>query len=250
MSFSFAFSDSLLSKYSFFCIFNNPTQILLVLKGTLYILFFTMLFLSCHKNAPENPPTCNFVGYFYYNGAKLPIGEGLSNNYLWVAFDTTYSVDDIRKFISSVSDLDQGYKYTLYSSKAAALKFNKPKTCEEITGIIAKLEKNEIVAYAHYTMKSNDCQSMIMTQMGKLCVYSYYNLFNVRVLNVNDLTGLHKMMAETNTELVEQNQFMPNWFILKATKKSKGDGLHMANYFYESKLFVHAEPNYGKIPVE
>ncbi|MBI2273173.1 MAG: hypothetical protein HYU70_05210 [Bacteroidetes bacterium] len=221
-----------------------------MIKGILYFILCSTLFLSCHKNAPENPPTCNFVGYFYYNGAQFPIGEGLSNNYLWVAFDTTYSVDDIRKFISSVSDFDQRYKYTLYNSKAAALKFNKPKTCEEITGIIANLEKNAIVTYAHYTMKSYDCQSAIMIPMGNLCVYSYNNFFNVKVIDVNDLTSLHKMMAETNTELVEQNQFMPDWFTLKATKKSKGDGLHMANYFYESKLFVHAEPNYGRIPVE
>jgi hypothetical protein len=53
------------------------------------------------------------------------------------------------------------------------------------------------------------------------------------------------MMAETNTQLVEQFQTMPDWFILRATKNSKGDGLHMANYFYESKLFVTAEPDYG-----
>jgi hypothetical protein len=209
-----------------------------------------MLFLSCHKDASETAPTCNFVGYFYYQDAKFPIGEGLSNNYLLVSFDTTYSAADIRKFISSVSDLDQNYKYTLYDSKTAALKLNRPRTCEEITGIIANLEKNPIVNFAHYTMKSNDCQSWIWTPLGNLCVYYYSNLFNVKVIDQNNLTSLHKMMAETNTQLVEQNQFMPDWFTLRATKNSKGDGLHMANYFYESKLFVVAEPDYGKIPVE
>lgn len=174
----------------------------------------------------------------------------MSDNYILVAFDTTYSVADIRKFISAVSDFDQTYRYTLYDTKIAALKFNKPKTCEEITGLIANLEKNPIVEFAHYTMTSNDCQSMYMTPMGNLCVYSYCNLFNVEVFDENELTSLHKMIAETNTELVEQNAFMPNWFTLKATKNSKGDGLHMANYFYESKLFVTAEPDYTKIPVE
>lgn len=220
------------------------------MKAISYILLFTLLFFSCHKDATENTPTCNFVGYFYYHNAKLPIGVGLSNTYLWVSFDTTYSAADIRKFISSGSDLDQNYKYTLYDSKVVALKFNRPRTCEEITGIIASLEKNPIVTFAHYTMSSNDCQSWIMTPLGNLCVYSYSNFFNVQVLDANNLTSLHKMMAETNTELVEQNQFMPDWFTLRATKKSKGDALHMANYFYESKLFVNAEPDYFKIPVE
>lgn len=222
-----------------------------MLKAISYILLFTLLFFSCHKDTPENLPTCNFVGYFYYRDAKLPIGEGLSNNYIVVYFDTSYSTADIRKFISSISDLDQNYKYTLYDSKAAALKLNKSKTCEEITGIIASLEKNPMVNFAHYTMQTNDCQSSyLITPLGNLCVYYYTNLFNVEVADKNDLTGLHKMMAETNTELVEQNQFMPEWFTLRATKKSKGDGLHMANYFYESKLFVNTEPSYGKIPVE
>jgi len=214
------------------------------------MLLFTLLFFSCHKDTPENPPICNFVGYYYYQNAPLALGEGLSNNYILVSFDTTYSVAEIRKFISSVSDFDPSYKYTLYTNKVAALKFNGSKTCEEITGIIATLQKNPIVVYAHFTMKSYDCQSWVMTPMGNLCVYSYSSLFNVEVLNVNDLTGLHKMMAETNTELVEQNQFMPNWFTLRATKKSKGDALHMANYFFESKLFVTAEPDPIKIPVE
>jgi hypothetical protein len=155
-----------------------------VLKGTLYILLFSALFLSCHKDTPETAPTCNFVGYYYYRDAKLPIGEGLSNNYLLVFFDTTYSSVDIRKFISSVSDLDQNYKYTLYDNKAAALKFNKSKTCEEITGIIASLEKNPIVSFAHYTMKSNDCHGWIgTTPIGNLCVYWYSNFFYVKVFD-------------------------------------------------------------------
>ncbi len=211
-----------------------------------------MLFLGCHKDTPESVPTCNFVGYYYYQDAKLPIGEGLSNNYLVVFFDTTYSSVDIRKFISSVSDLDQNYKYTLDDhNKAAALKFNKSKTCEEITAIIARLEKNPIVSFANFTMKTNDCSAWIGTApMGNLCVYWYSDFFYVKVFDKNDLTRLHKMMAQTNTQLVEQHQTMPEWFVMRATKNSKGDGLHMANYFHESKLFVHASPDLNKIPVE
>ena len=58
------------------------------------------------------------------------------------------------------------------------------------------------------------------------------------------------MMAETNTQLVEQFQFMPDWFTLRATKNSKGDALHLANYFYESKHFIATEPDILKFPVE
>jgi len=193
---------------------------------------------------------CNFTNFRYYRGAKDTLGE-LSNNYLLVAFDTTYSENAIRKFISSVTYFDQHYRYTLYSSKLAVLKFSHPKTCEEITDIIFSLQKNPIIEFAHYTMKTDNCQSMIMEPLGKLCVNSYNNYFYVKVFDKNKLTDLYKMIAETRTEFVEQDQFMKEWFILKVTKQSKGDAIQMANYFYESKLFASADPEINvKFPVE
>ena len=60
----------------------------------------------------------------------------------------------------------------------------------------------------------------------------------------------YNMMAETNTELFKQNEFMKNWFTLIATKESRGDALSMANYFYESGLFEASEPDITKYPVE
>lgn len=214
-------------------------------------MLFTMLFLSCHKETTKNIPisSCNFINFRYYNGSKDYLGD-LSNNYILVAFDTTHSESEIRKFISSVNYFDQNYHYTLYSSKLAALKFSNPKTCEEITDIIFNLQKSPLIDFAHYTMKTDDCQSPIMVPMGNLCVNSYSNLFNVEVFDENNLTDLHKIISETKTELVEQNKFMKKWFTIRSTKNSKGDGLEMANYFYESKLFVATEPELGKLPVE
>ncbi len=209
------------------------------------------MFLSCDKDAVEETPssTCNFISYRYYRDVKDTIGE-LSTNYLYVSFDTTYSVTDIRKFISSRKEFDQNYKYTFYYDRTTALKFNTTKTCEEISGIINNLKQSPLINFAHFTMKTNNCLSMFSQPLGNLCAMSYGSLFNVMLHNENDLTDLHKMIAETNTELVEQNTFDKKWFILRATKKSKGDALAMANYFYESKRFFVAEPNLGWMPVE
>ncbi len=91
---------------------------------------------------------------------------------------------------------------------------------------------------------------MIMRQMGNLCVDSYSDYFGVKVPDENNLTDLYKMIAETKTVLVEQDQFMKDWFWLKATKNSTGDALKMANYFYESKHFIATEPDILKFPVE
>lgn len=220
------------------------------MKGALYFILFFSLAISCHKDTtPETPKGCGFVGYRYYRGVKDTLGE-MSNNYLFVAFDTAYNETDIRKFISANKDFDQQYRYTFYGSKVTALKFNTSKTCEEITNIIFNLQQQPIVRYAHYTIKTYDCQSPIMVPMGKLCVFVYNNLFNVEVYNEKDLTDLYKMIAATNTELVSQDQYMKSWFTLRATKYSKGDALHMVNFFYESKLFAETEPELGKVPVE
>ncbi|MBI2273172.1 MAG: hypothetical protein HYU70_05205 [Bacteroidetes bacterium] len=222
-----------------------------MIRGTLYFILLSILFLSCHKDTtPETPKGCGFINYRYYRGAKDTLGE-LSNKYIVVAFDTTYSETNIRKFISASKDFDQQYRYTLYSSKVAALRFNTPKTCEEITAIIFNLEKNAIVEFAHYAMKTNNCQSMVMQPLGNLCVDSYSNYFYVKVINENKLSDLYRLITETNTELVYQDTYMKQWFVLKANKRSKGDALHMANYFYETKLFVDTDPELNfKFPVE
>ena len=126
------------------------------MKRTLYVVFLIILFSNCHKDTTEDTPksSCNFIDFRYYKGAKLYMGE-LSNSYILVAFNTTYSLTDIQKFISSVSDFDQNYHYKLYDNKLAALKFSNPKTCEEITGFISNLQKNSIVEFAYYTIKTD-----------------------------------------------------------------------------------------------
>jgi hypothetical protein len=223
-----------------------------VTKGILYFIFVILLFGGCKKDTLEDlpPGTCNCVDFYYYNNQKTSLGE-MADDYILVAFDTAYSKTEIQKYISSVPDFDQNYRYSLNSFKMAALKLNKPKTCEEISDIIFKLNKSPMVQYANFTMKTNDCTNAFGDPLGKRCVNSYSNFFYVKVFDENNLKDLFKIIAETKTELVEPIQTMPKWFLLKATKNSKGDGLKMANYFYESKLFIVAEPDLGlKFPVE
>jgi hypothetical protein len=221
------------------------------MKRTSCVLLFITLFLSCGKDSlgDKGVYSCDFIDFRYYNNAKLSIGE-LANNYLFVSFGTTYSDADIRKFISMKSAFDQKYAYTIYSNKYTVLKFSGAKTCEEITGVIADLQKSPLVEFANYTMKTDDCQSPVMTPLGNVCVMTYSNYFYVKVLDENNLTDLNKMLAETKTEIDSRSQSMPTWFVLKTTKNSKGDALKMANYFYESKRFVVGEPDIMKFPVE
>lgn len=222
---------------------------------TLRFITFVLLFASCGNDNDITPQgSCDFVDFKYYYGTKDNLGE-LQNNYILVGVDTTYSDSLIQTFISTVNQLDQKYVYTIhtaasYKFKEIPIKLKNPKTCEQITQIIREIEQNAIISYVHYTMKTDNCQNAISEQIGNLCINSYGSNFYVKVFDENDLTDLNQKIAETNTELVKQNDFMPKWFELRATKISKGDGLKMANYFYETGLFEFSEPGISKYPVE
>lgn len=195
---------------------------------------------------------CSFKGYYYHNDSSNIIGE-LSNEYIMLGFDSLYSESEIRKFISAEADFDQQYNYKLFGEDFAVLKFSKPKTCLAIAAFIAKMQKSHIVSYAHYTMKTNDCNGRFGRfgpMLGFTCVTIYSNIFSVEVADPNKLADLYQLMAETNTELLPQFRPSPNLFILKATKSSKADALKMANYFFESKRFISAQPDLYNFPVE
>ena len=216
----------------------------------------TFLVTGCNQDDEKDlvQGSCDFIDFKYYSGTQDRLGE-LSNTYILIGVDTIYNDSEINDFISSVNHFNPGHDYTIhnfqqYNYKDIPLNFNSSKTCEEITQIISKLEENPIVAYAHYTMQTDNCKNGIWEQIGKLCINSYGSNFYVKVLNENELTDLNQMIAVTNTELVKQNKFMPKWYELRATKKSRGDALAMANFFYESKLFEYSEPVITKYPVE
>ncbi len=215
----------------------------------------TLLFAGCKKDDDLTPQgNCEFINFKYYNGAQDDLGE-ISNNYILVGVDTTYSDTQIQNFISSVGYFDQNYTYTIhtdgrYKFKEIPLRLKSSKNCGQITYIISELEKNAIVSYAHYTMKTDNCQNLIWEQIGNLCINSYGSSFYVKVFDENDLTDLNQKIAETNTELVKQNEFMPKWFELRATKTSNGDALKMANYFHETGLFEAIDAGISKYPVE
>lgn len=217
------------------------------------LMFFTLLFASCQKDDDITPEgSCEFVNFKYYDGTQYDLGI-LQDNYILIGIDTTYSDNQIQNFISTIDYFDQNYSYSIHPEdkfKEIPLRLTTSKTCEQITQIIAELEQNAIVAYAHYTMQTDNCQNAIWEEMSDLCINSYGSSFYVKVFDENDLTDLNQKITETNTELVKQNEFMPEWFELRATKNSSGDALKMANYFYETGLFEYSEPGISKYPVE
>jgi len=219
------------------------------------LLFIIIMVSSCSNNENNEPLTeCNYVGFKYYQGEQDQLGE-MSKEYILIASDTINSDNSIISLVQSKGYLDQNYefkitKYDHYKYKQVAVKLNFERNCQEITEIISDIKQNSIVDYVHYTMNTDDCTNLIFEQIGDKCVNSYSDVFYVKVNDPNNLNDLNSTLQETNTVLDHQNQFMPEWFTLRADKNSNGDALQMANYFHETNLFEHSEPQIIKIPVE
>ena len=54
---------------------------------------------------------------------------------------------------------------------------------------------------------------------------------------------LYRWLKKTKTIIIEQDAFLPLWFVLSATEFTEFNALECCNFFYESNLFQAAEPD-------
>jgi len=69
------------------------------------------------------------------------------------------------------------------------------------------------------------------------------NFFYVKLKEVRDTTLLRQMTEQTGSIIIEQDVFMPLWFVISVTSASSYNALELSNFFYESGLFKSAEPD-------
>lgn len=69
------------------------------------------------------------------------------------------------------------------------------------------------------------------------------NLFYVKLKTSQDINLLEKLAASNSVVIMGNNKFMPLWYTLSCSKKSKGNALEMANMFYETGMFLASEPD-------
>ena len=215
-------------------------------------LLLSFIFIGCSQDDSDIlDGNCDYVDFKYHDGEKTFLGE-MSNDYLVIGFDTTYNLDDIHFFISGLKKFDQSYDYSsLRLSRGFAeglFKFKKSQSCKKITRIIADLEENDIVAYAHFTAPTEDCSSWFTGEpIGSLCVNSYSSRVNTKLLSDDNFLELNRLMDETNTTLVLRDSLICKF---RVTKSSTGDALAMANFFFETGLFEWAEPEVYRLIAE
>jgi hypothetical protein len=206
------------------------------------------------KNTNIKELQCNYIDFKYYNDEPSTLGE-MSEDFILIGSDSTNSNNAIKDFVKTKEYLDHSYEFEIlkdnnYPYKYYGLKLKNTSSCQEITWILNDLKESPIVAFAHYTMQTNNCVNLIGEAIGEQCVNSYSNIFYVKIKDANDTSDLNNTLLETDTWIREKNQFMDDWYSVFTDKNSKGDALEMANYFYETGLFAASEPDIIKIIVE
>ena len=115
------------------------------MKNFILILLIGTVIISCSSNDDDTENiqnSCDFIDFKYYNNTQYYLGE-MSNDYLLIGIDLSYTDAQIHLFISSLTEFDQSYNYTThlsgqYQFKEIPLKFTNSKNCKEITQIITR----------------------------------------------------------------------------------------------------------------
>jgi len=225
------------------------------------VIFLTVVLLwGCSDSNPANnnpiekPPfeseeECLAQHFWYLETIedKVLIDTLLLPNKILIGFELITPDSEIVKFINNnpvFENIDES-KIRFISNEYWGIHFRlliakteTNKTCSEIAGIIKTLKTNPTVLFANYTYQSGLWFGGIYYD-----VMSYTDEILVKVFDENDLTDLNEVVAQTNTVVKRQNEFMKDWFTITVTKNSKYDALKMAQYFFETGKFIYSNPN-------
>jgi hypothetical protein len=111
------------------------------------------------------------------------------------------------------------------------------------------LKQSSLITFTHYTVNTNNCNNLVDKPIGDNCVDSYSNILYLKLKDLSDTTELKKITIETNTSIRGQDNFMPLWFTLYVNKDASQELFALRDYFIESGLFEHVDPDIIKLQV-
>ena len=164
--------------------------------------------------------------YYYYKGEKIPLR--LDRQSLTVSVFKGFAKNSLRglniKKINAQNS--EGIEYS-------TIEYQMKPTDKEYNQNLKKLKNNGSVR----TVSPN-----FIGKNGEKIGMSDY--FYVKLKKPSDFEKLKQLTKENHVRIIEQNRFMPLWYTLRCTKRTKRNTLEVANSFFETGLFSSSSPDF------
>ncbi len=156
--------------------------------------------------------------YYYYKGIKIPINE--DRHRVTVITPKGKSAKILRS-VSTIMESSKTLEDENFDISVLRLD-NTTKFRQSYGTILHSLKQDDAtIVLPCYTTETRD--ELTMT-----------HYLNIKLKNIKDIDKLKSIANKYNLEIVEQNKFMPLWYILRITNKTVGTTLQVANRIYES----------------
>lgn len=169
--------------------------------------------------------------YYYYKGEKIPLK--VSTDKIIIKFKKEIPFETKRKAISITSKIKPIPEKQAYRNNLVFAGLVESTTENELNQIITELNKNKKIEYANPYFLYSDSFEIGLT-----------NQFIVKLQETTTYSELEELVKSTQTTLDRQDKYDKSIYIISTTKKSTGNALEIANYFYETGKFEFSEPNF------
>jgi subtilisin family serine protease len=175
--------------------------------------------------------------YYYYEGKKqfLSLNTGcafISLKDQQLPADIKQRNVRVKELKSDKSDKKQYQKQKRKNRFYTEINFEDKMSDEQYLKLLAdiKNKNKDIIISPYFKIKDNDTIGLS-------------NFFYVKLKSIADTTLLTQLAVQTSCIIIEQDAFMPQWFVLSTAEISEHNAMECSNIFYESGLFLAAEPN-------
>ena len=215
---------------------------------SMFILFNSFTFDNNEKEKDDNNNTAMAQNgdqeyFYYYNDEKIYLE--INTNSVFVSGNNQNSIENAE--ISSYLDISNA---TTVKEDKTRQKLNKPINApiNNASRYWSEIELNTTASSEEYFEKienvrrSTDLLVAPFFRAASGKKVGLTNYFYVKLKDESDFDLLVELAERHSIEIVGYNKFMPLWFTMSVTSQSD-DALQMANFFFETGYFEHAQPD-------
>ncbi|WP_103864583.1 S8 family peptidase [Aquimarina sp. I32.4] len=207
---------------------------------TYKILTLILLFVTVHVFGQEKSDD-----FYYYKGEKFFLD--VNTKTISISFEGENSINSFKSLHSNSEKITE---ITEDNARATVISIDDKTTNKKhIKSYYMEISMTKDMSKANYYKKIESYKKLpnvlmaspaYMTKGGT--EFGLSNNFYVKLRDKNDVDVLYKKAKELDIEVLGYNEYMPLWFTLSVTPKSKLNAIQFANVFYEMGWFESTEP--------